>query len=95
MSARCRYSVALVLLCGCSRAGEKVAPQNREVPTTQSGKPSALTAEPTPPAVENTKDVAKADHEELKTEELKTEEIEANPFSENVTLRLSVSPPVG
>jgi hypothetical protein len=89
VSARRRYSIALVLLCSCSRAGDKVAPQTREVPTSQASKPSALTAEPAPGAAENAKEVAKTDDEDLKTEER-----EANPFSETVTLHLSLSPPV-
>jgi hypothetical protein len=87
---RRRWSIALVLLCGCSQTSDKVAPANHEVPASQARKPSSLPATPAvPAAVEVVKDGVKADDEDLKTEER-----EVNPFSESVTLRLSVSPPV-
>ena len=89
MSARRQAWTLLVLLCCCTRPSERGARENHEMPTAQATKPSSLMADATPAVAEAVHGTVKADDEDLKTEER-----EANPFSESVTLRLSVSPPV-
>ena len=92
---------ALVLLCGCSRpsapAVPDASPAVEQAPApAKPGKPSKLAAAHAPVAPEASKEAPK----ELKKapsiddEDLKTEEREANPYSETVNLKLTVTPQV-
>ena len=93
----------LVLLCSCSRPSTRAAPdaspavgQTLAPVPAKSGKPSKLAAVRAPVVPEASKEAPK----ELKKapsiddEDLKTEEREANPYSETVNLKLTVTPQV-
>jgi hypothetical protein len=94
---RCDWMIALVLLCSCSRPSQPTpaaAPATVEgMPTPTPTKPSTLpstlaTARPPAPSEASKEALKVAD------EDLKIEEREANPYSETVTLKLSVTPQV-
>jgi hypothetical protein len=96
MTSRRHWLAALVLLCGCSRpsspAAAGCASRCRATPTTaaRQAKRSAGRAQATPEgSKESPKEAPKIDDEDLKTEER-----EANPYSETVNLKLSVTPQV-
>jgi hypothetical protein len=86
-----RLMAAVALLCSCSRPSQPAAPvaspvvEQPPVPA----KPSKLAAARTPVTPEASKEAPK-----VADEDLKTEEREANPYSETVTLKLSVTPQV-
>lgn len=92
MTSRLDWLLALVLLYGCSRSSQppaSTAPATVQPPPTEtSAKPSTLAA--------HAKAMPEASKESPKVEDddLKTEEREANPYSETVTLKLSVTPQV-
>ena len=92
MTSRRDWLVALILLYGCSRPSQPPAPTApatvQPPPTATPAKPSMLAtrAKATPEA---SKESPKVDGDDLKTEER-----ESNPYSETVTLKLSVTPQV-
>jgi hypothetical protein len=90
ISRRPRMAI-FALLIGCSRPSPPVAPVAS--PTIEQApepaKPSELAAAHAQVAPEASKEAPK-----IADEELKTEELEANPYSETVTLKLSVTPQV-
>jgi hypothetical protein len=79
------------LLSSCSRPSQPAAPTAS--PTVEQAlapaKPGKLAAAHAPAAPDASKETVK-----VADEDLKTEEREANPYSETVTLRLSVTPQV-
>jgi hypothetical protein len=83
--------VAVALFCGCSRSSQSAAPVASSTvdQAPAPAKPGKLAATRAPVAPEARKESPK-----IADEDLKTEEREANPFSETVTLKLSVTPPV-
>jgi hypothetical protein len=91
MMSRRRFMAVAALLCTCSRPSPPAAPvasptmEQAPVPA----KPSKLAAAHAQGAPEVSKGSPK-----IADEELKTEELEANPYSETVTLKLSVTPQV-
>ena len=91
MTSRRAWMTVLALLCCCSRPGQPgtspAAPAGP--PTTAPSPPSPPTTVLPPPASAAGKELPK-----LEEDELKTEEREANPYSETVTLKLSVTPQV-
>ena len=93
MTLRRAWMTALVLLCSCSRPSQHgtspETPAALQAPTTTPPAPSPLTAAHPPVASEASKDLPKSEDDDLKTEER-----EANPYSETVTLKLSVTPQV-
>lgn len=97
MTSRRHWTIALVALCGCSRPGSPAAPAApaavEPTPTTAPAKPSALSAGRAQATPEGSKESPK-EAPKIDEEDLKTEEREANPYSETVTLKLSVTPQV-
>jgi hypothetical protein len=98
MRLRCDWLAVLVLLCGCSRPSTPAEPaaspavEHASVP----GKPGGAAARaPEAPAAskEATKEALK-ESPKIDDEDLKTEEREANPYSETVNLKLTVTPQV-
>jgi len=96
---------ALVLLCGCSRPSTPAVPdaspavEQATAPArpSKAAKPSKLAGARAPAAPETSKDSPKEALKEapkVDDEELKTEEREANPYSETVNLKLTVTPQV-
>ncbi|HEY5284900.1 MAG TPA: hypothetical protein VIM14_19055, partial [Polyangia bacterium] len=96
MNSRQAWAVLLVGVCGCSRPVEPGGPAPatpmalpEQSPSSSPAQPSTLAkAHPTPAAAANSVSPKTAD------DDLKTEEREANPYSETVTLKLAVTPPV-
>jgi hypothetical protein len=99
--------LAALVLCACSRQGDKPAAADATpaaAPGTAAGsakvkgkKPTAPTAKPGKPvgAAPAALDAGAVDPTKIvEVEELKAEERESNPFSETVTLKLSVTPAV-
>jgi len=83
-----RFLLVTILVAACSRPVEKVAPRNSSV---SEPAPASTAASPTKPS----KSAPRADPLPAAEEvDLKTEEREANPFSETVTLKLTVTPQV-
>jgi hypothetical protein len=82
---------AVALFCCCSRPSQPAAPVDtaavEHAPTP--AKPSKLAVARTPATHEESQETPK-----VADEDLKTEEREANPYSETVTLKLSVTPQV-
>ncbi len=87
------WTVAVVLSCGCSRFPQPVAPA---APSAVEPTPTATPAKPGTLAVAHVRAMPEANQAPPKAEDddLKTEERESNPYSQTVTLKLSVSPPV-
>jgi hypothetical protein len=96
------WLAVVILACGCSRSAQPVATAASSASSVSSA-PSAV--EPTPPATPAkpsrlapgpTRAVPEPGPEPAKVEDddLKTEEREANPYSQTVTLKLSVTPQV-
>src|SRR6266542_435812 len=85
-----RRTVLVVLLgVACSRpSAPALVPAAPPTPSTSSNSPAALVPS-VAPAADSPSEVAKVADEDLETEERET-----NPYSESVTLKLSVSPPV-
>jgi len=81
--------MALFVLLGfaCSRPSSPAPAPAASTPSASSSSPAALV--PVEPAAESLSEVTKVADEDLKTEERET-----NPYSESVTLKLSISPPV-
>jgi hypothetical protein len=108
MRSGCRVLLPLLLACACSGdKPEKPAPRGSAVPApVVSSSTTAKPAKGTQPAAGKVARGAKpaaapvavdagvGDAKLVEQDELKTEEPEANPHSESVTLKLSVSPPV-
>lgn len=92
MTSRRDRLIALVLLCGCSRSSQPPAPT---APATVQPPPTETTARPSTLAAhaKATPEVSK-ESPKVDGDDLKTEEREANPYSETVTLKLSVTPQV-
>ena len=96
MSVRHVWMIAACLFCECSRPSQPSAPvamdavapvAGKSIKPTKSGK--VATREAAASAAGKDKDARKIDDEPLKTEER-----EANPYSETVNLKLSVTPQV-
>jgi hypothetical protein len=91
MILRGRLLAVVGLLCGCSRPSLPAAPV--AAPAVEqahsAAKPSTLAAAHASVAIEPSKESPK-----IADEDLKTEERESNPYSETVTLKLSVTPQV-
>jgi hypothetical protein len=104
------WVTALSLLCCCSRPSQPVAPpaaspEVAPVPAPakpsksgKSGKAGTSSAARVAVAPEASSEVSreapKAESPKIVDDDLKTEEREANPYSESVNLKLSVTPPV-
>lgn len=98
------WLVALGLLCGCSRPSQPAAPPTPSSPTVAETTPTGTSAKPSRLAATRAQSMSKASSESPKEapreaskiddDALKTEEREANPYSETVTLKLSVTPQV-
>jgi hypothetical protein len=96
MRLRRDWMIGLVLLCACSR------PSTSAVPDASPVKQSPASAKPVKsaaarPAPESSKEVLKESPKESPKsadEDLKTEEREANPYSDTVILKLTVTPQV-
>jgi hypothetical protein len=89
MNPRGRYLLMAILLCACSRSGnktEKLASRGSAVLATA---PAAAT-KPASGSASAAVDAGKEAPKIVEQEELKTEEREANPYSESVTLKLNV-----
>ena len=92
---------ALALLCSCSRPSQPVAPV-----ALPEGAPASVPAKPGKPSKPSKSAGARAkvapeggdepakEAPKVIDDDLKTEEREANPYSETVNLKLSVTPPV-
>ena len=93
MTSRRHWMTALVLLCCCSRPSQPgtstATPAVEQTPTTAPAKANPAAVAHPPAAPEANKEPPKTEDDDLKTEER-----EANPYSETVTLKLSVTPRV-
>jgi len=83
-----RMAPFVLLGVACSRPSSPAPAPAASTPRASSSRPAVL-APAVAPAAESLSEVAKVAEEDLKTEER-----EASPYSESVTLKLSVSPPV-
>jgi len=105
MRLRCNWLVALALLCGCSRPSappepaaspvveQAPAPAKPGKPGKSGTSPAARAPVAPVPSKEDLKE-ARNDVPRIDDEDLKTEEREANPYSETVNLKLTVTPQV-
>src|SRR5512141_654224 len=89
-----RALVLVLLVTACtrsspSRTASSAAPASVSAPVTVPARPATS---PLPVAVEPVRESV-SEAAKIADDDLKTEEHEANPYSENVTLKLSVSPP--
>ena len=100
-----RFLLVVILLCACSRPGEKGAPRTSSVPASAPAAAPTPTAKPSKPSTSSSAPAAAPvvaaaaaeptkEQPKIEEEDLKTEEREANPYSETVTLKLSVTPSV-
>ncbi len=93
MRSRCGWAAAVVLSCACSRSARPVGPA---APSAVEPTPSAAVTKPKALAASAARAMPEARPESPKVEgdDLRTEEREANPYSQTVTLKLSVTPQV-
>ena len=96
MTSRRVWAALGVLLCGCSRPAQPGGPAPATPTALQTQAPSTTPVQPSAGVVAHAAAVGAASVEPPKVadNDLKTEERESNPYSETVTLKLAVTPPV-